>query len=93
MAKTTYKPRLKDKYSAEVIPALQKQFQYTSSMQVPKLKKICINQGIGDAVSDKKMIESAVKEMTTITGQKAVSTISKKDVASFKLRKGMPIGA
>jgi large subunit ribosomal protein L5 len=92
MAKTTYKPRLKDKYSAEVIPALQKQFQYTSSMQVPKLKKICINQGIGDAVSDKKMIESAVKEMTTITGQKAVPTYSTKDISNFKLRKGVAIG-
>ena len=92
MATTTYKPRLKGKYSDEVIPALQKQFQYSSPMQVPKLKKICINQGIGDAVSDKKMIESAVKEMTTITGQKAVPTYSTKDISNFKLRKGVAIG-
>lgn len=92
MATKTYQPRLKGKYSEEVIPALQKQFQYTSSMQVPKLKKICINQGIGDAVSDKKMIESAVKEMTTITGQKAVPTYSTKDISNFKLRKGVAIG-
>jgi large subunit ribosomal protein L5 len=92
MATTNYKPRLKGKYNEEVIPALQKQFQYTSSMQVPKLKKICINQGIGDAVSDKKMIESAVKEMTTITGQKAVPTYSTKDISNFKLRKGVAIG-
>lgn len=89
---TTYQPRLKGKYSAEVIPALQKKFEYSSPMQVPKLKKICINQGIGDAVSDKKMIESAVKEMTTITGQKAVPTYSTKDISNFKLRKGVAIG-
>src|SRR6476620_1845035 len=92
MATTTYKPRLKGKYAEEVIPALQKQFQYSSPMQVPKLKKICINQGIGDAVSDKKMIENAVKEMTTITGQKAVPTYSTKDISNFKLRKGVAIG-
>jgi large subunit ribosomal protein L5 len=92
MATTTYQPRLKGKYSKEVIPALQKQFQYTSSMQVPKLTKICVNQGIGDAVSDKKMIEAAVKEMTTITGQKAVPTYSTKDISNFKLRKGVAIG-
>ena len=92
MATTTYQPRLKGKYSEEVIPALQKQFQYTSAMQVPKLTKICINQGIGDAVSDKKMIESAVKEMTTISGQKAVPTYSTKDISNFKLRKGVAIG-
>lgn len=92
MATTTYHPRLKEKYAADVIPALQKQFQYKSAMQVPRLKKICINQGIGDAVSDKKMIESAVKEMTTITGQKAVPTYSTKDISNFKLRKGVAIG-
>ncbi len=92
MATTTYKPRLKEKYKAEVVPALQKQFQYTSSMQVPKLEKICINQGIGDAVSDKKLIESAIKEMTTITGQKAVPTYSTKDISNFKLRKGVAVG-
>ncbi|MDF2438159.1 MAG: rplE [Bacteroidota bacterium] len=87
-----YSPRLKDKYKADVIPALQKKYGYSSSMQVPKLEKICVNQGIGDAVSDKKLIEGAIKEMTTITGQKAVSTISKKDISNFKLRKGVPIG-
>ncbi len=92
MATTTYQPRLKAKYKAEVIPALQKQFQYTSSMQVPKLEKICINQGVGDAVSDKKLIESAVKEMTTVTGQKAVPTFSTKDISNFKLRKGVAVG-
>ena len=88
----TYQPRLKQKYKAEVIPALQKKFSYSSSMQVPKLEKICINQGIGDAVSDKKLIESSVKEMTMITGQKAVPTYSTKDISNFKLRKGVAIG-
>jgi large subunit ribosomal protein L5 len=88
----TYSPRLKDKYKTEIVENLKKQFQYTSSMQVPKLEKICINQGIGDAVSDKKLIESAVKEMTTITGQKAVATYSTKDISNFKLRKGVAIG-
>ena len=92
MATTTYQPRLKTKYKAEIVSALQKQFQYTSSMQVPKLEKICINQGVGDAVSDKKLIESAVKEMTTITGQKAVPTHSTKDISNFKLRKGVAVG-
>jgi large subunit ribosomal protein L5 len=88
----TYSPRLKDKYRGEVVPNLQKQFEYKSSMQVPKLEKICLNQGVGDAVADKKLIESAVKEMTTVTGQKAVATYSKKDISNFKLRKGVPIG-
>ena len=87
-----YSPRLKTKYRNEVVPALQKKFNFSSAMQVPKLLKICINQGVGDAVSDKKLIESAVKELTTITGQKAVATYSKKDIANFKLRKGVPIG-
>lgn len=89
---TTYQPRLKSKYKAEIVSALQKQFQYSSPMQVPKLEKICINQGVGDAVSDKKLIESAVKEMTTITGQKAVPTHSTKDISNFKLRKGVAVG-
>ncbi|NBU04739.1 MAG: 50S ribosomal protein L5 [Sphingobacteriia bacterium] len=93
MAKTTYQPRLKGKYRDEIVSTLQKQFQYTSTMQVPKLQKICINQGVGDAVSDKKLIESAVKEMTTISGQKAVATYSTKDISNFKLRKGVAIGA
>jgi large subunit ribosomal protein L5 len=92
MATTTYQPRLKSKYKAEIVSALQKQFQYSSPMQVPKLEKICINQGVGDAVSDKKLIESAVKEMTTITGQKAVPTHSTKDISNFKLRKGVAVG-
>lgn len=87
-----YSPRLKDKYKAEVVPALQKKFGYSSSMQVPKLQKICLNQGIGDAVSDKKLIDGAIAEMTTISGQKAVATTSKKDISNFKLRKGAPIG-
>lgn len=88
----TYSPRLKDRYKAEIVDNLKKQFQYTSAMQVPKLEKICINQGIGDAVSDKKLIESAVKEMTIIIGQKAVPTYSTKDISNFKLRKGVAIG-
>ncbi len=88
----TYSPRLKDKYKAEVAPALMKTFAYKSVMQVPKLEKICINQGLGDAVADKKIIEGAIKEMTTITGQKAVATYSKKDISNFKLRKGVAIG-
>ena len=88
----TYSPRLKEKYSADVISALLSKFGYKSSMQVPKLEKICLNQGIGDAVSDKKLIDGAIVEMTTISGQKAVPTVSKKDISNFKLRKGVPIG-
>src|ERR1700761_428879 len=87
-----YTPRLKNKCKADVIPALQKKYGYSSSMQVPKLQKICLNQGIGDAVSDKKLIEGAIKEMSSISGQKAVATISKKDISNFKLRKGVAIG-
>ena len=81
-----YVPRLKDKYSKQVVPALMKQFSYTSSMQVPVLEKICLNQGVGDAVADKKLIESAVKEMSTITGQKAVPTHSKKDMPALEIK-------
>lgn len=92
MATQTYQPRLKSKYKAEIIDNLKKEFQYNTVMQVPKLEKICINQGIGDAVSDKKLIESAIKELTTITGQKAVPTHSTKDISNFKLRKGVAIG-
>lgn len=88
-----YTPRLKSKYSEEIVGNLQKKYSYKSSMQVPKLLKICLNQGLGDAVSDKKMVEQACDEMTLITGQKAVATKSKKDISNFKLRKGMPIGA
>jgi large subunit ribosomal protein L5 len=92
MATKTYIPRLKTKYQKEMVPALKEQFKFRSVMQVPKLEKICINQGVGDAVSDKKLIDSAVKEMTTITGQKAVPTHSTKDISNFKLRKGVAIG-
>jgi len=87
-----YKPRLADKYKNDVAPALQKQFSYKSVMQVPKLQKIVLNQGLGSAVADKRMIETALTEMSTIAGQKAVATKSKKDISNFKLRKGMPIG-
>ena len=90
---STYSPRLKAKYVKEVAPALQKEFNYKSSMQVPRLVKINLNQGLGDAVGDKKIVDNAVVEMTTISGQKAVPTVSKKDISNFKLRKGMPIGA
>ncbi|MBI2270191.1 MAG: 50S ribosomal protein L5 [Bacteroidetes bacterium] len=92
MATAKYSPRLKEKYRKEVVPALQKKFNFSSPMQVPKLLKICVNQGVGEAVADKKLIEGAIKEMTMITGQKAVATYSKKDIANFKLRKGVPIG-
>jgi large subunit ribosomal protein L5 len=88
-----YTPRLKEKYHEEVVPSLKKEFGYKSPMQVPHLEKICINQGLGDAVADKKIIENAVEEMSAIAGQKAVPTYSKKDISNFKLRKGMPIGA
>ncbi|MBV6403572.1 MAG: 50S ribosomal protein L5 [Flavobacteriales bacterium] len=90
---STYSPRLKAKYVKEVAPALQKEFKYKSSMQVPRLVKINLNQGLGDAVGDKKIVDNAVVEMTTISGQKAVPTVSKKDISNFKLRRGMPIGA
>lgn len=87
-----YTARLREKYYAEVVPALKEQFQYKNTMQVPRLVKICINQGLGTAISDKKLIETGVVEMTSIAGQKAVSTKSRKDISNFKLRKGMPIG-
>lgn len=89
----SYMPRLKKQYREEVTIALKNKFAYTSVMQVPKLEKICINQGVGEAVTDKRLVESAVEEMTKITGQKANPTYSKKDISNFKLRKGMPIGA
>ncbi|MFA8299444.1 MAG: 50S ribosomal protein L5 [Hyphomicrobiales bacterium] len=88
----SYSPRLKNKYSEEVASNLMKQFDYKSTMQIPKLVKISINQGLGSAVADKKLIDSGVQELTQITGQKAVPTYSKKDISNFKLRKGMPIG-
>lgn len=85
-------PRLKAKYKSEVAVALQKRFSYKSNMQVPRLTKICINQGVGDATADKKIIDAVMAEMSTISGQKAVATFSKKDISNFKLRKGVPIG-
>ena len=87
-----YKPRLREKYTKEVVPALMAQFNYKSPMQVPRILKICINQGLGIAITDKKFIDSGINEMTMIAGQKAVATKSKKDISNFKLRKGMPIG-
>lgn len=87
-----HQPRLQKKYQEEIIPALTKKFAYKSVMQVPKLEKISINQGIGAALADKKLIDIGIAEMTAITGQKAVPTISKRDVSNFKLRKGSPIG-
>lgn len=87
-----YSPRLKDKYAKEIIPALTEQFKYTTVMQVPRLMKISVNQGLGTAIADKKLIDVGVTELSAITGQKAVATKSKKDISNFKLRKGMPIG-
>jgi large subunit ribosomal protein L5 len=87
-----YTPNLNTKYRAEVIPALMKEFSYKSVMQVPKLEKIVINQGVGQAVADKKIVETALNELTNITGQKALATKSKKDISNFKLRKDVAIG-
>ncbi|TDI75840.1 MAG: 50S ribosomal protein L5 [Bacteroidetes bacterium] len=87
-----YTPRLKDEYKSRIIKALKDEFGYKNVMQVPKLETIVLSRGVGNAVADKKLIEYAVDELTNITGQRAVATISKKDVANFKLRKGMPIG-
>jgi len=87
-----YVPNLKKKYKEEIIPSLTKQFSYTSVMQVPRLEKIVINQGVGQAVSDKKLIDSAQQEITAIAGQKAITRMSTKDISNFKLRKKMPIG-
>lgn len=88
----TYTPRLKTKYREEIRTALKEKFQYKSIMQVPKLEKIAISQGVGGATADKKLIENAIAELTMITGQQAIAAKSKKDVSNFKLRKGMPIG-
>ncbi|MBQ3881390.1 MAG: 50S ribosomal protein L5 [Bacteroidales bacterium] len=87
-----YVPTLKKVYKEEIVPALMKQFSYTTVMQAPKLVKITINEGVGDATQDKKLVEEAAEELSLITGQKAVITSSTKDVSNFKLRKGMPIG-
>jgi large subunit ribosomal protein L5 len=89
----SYQPRLKQEYKDRIMANLKEEFGYTSIMQVPKLEKIVLSRGVGAAVADKKLIDHAVDELTQITGQKAISTLSKKDVATFKLRKGMPIGA
>ncbi len=89
----TYVPRLKVKYAEEIRKALQEKFQYKSIMQVPKLEKIVVSQGVGAATADKKLIDNAIAELTLITGQQAVATKSKKDISNFKLRKGMPVGA
>ncbi len=86
-------PRLKEKYLKEIAPGLKQKFQYKSVMQVPKIEKICINKGIGAAVADKKLIDVGLEEITTITGQKAVATRSKKDISNFKLRNDQAIGA
>ncbi|MCU0442529.1 MAG: 50S ribosomal protein L5 [Bacteroidia bacterium] len=88
-----YTPRLKETYTSKVVPALKEKYAYKNVMQVPKLVKICLNQGVGAAVADKKLVDQAVEEMTTISGQKAVSTKSKKAISNFKLRENLPIGA
>jgi len=89
----SYSPRLHGKYNDEIIPALMKEFNYKSVMQVPKLVKITINQGVGAAITDKKLLDATAEELSLITGQKSVKTYSKKDISNFKLRKGMGIGA
>jgi len=85
-------PKLKTEYIEKIVPALVDKFSYSSSMQAPKLKKVCLNQGVGKATADKKLIDQAIEEMTLISGQKAVPAKSKKDISNFKLRKGMPVG-
>jgi len=87
-----YTPRLKKKYQEEIIPALMKEFSYKNVMQVPKLTKIAVNQGLGTAIVDKKLIDTGIEEMSNITGQRAVASKSKKDISNFKLRRDMPIG-
>jgi large subunit ribosomal protein L5 len=87
-----YKPRLREKYANEIVPALMTQFEYKSPMQVPRINKICLNQGLGVAITDRKFIDSGINEMSMISGQKAVSTKSRKDISNFKLRRGMAIG-
>jgi len=93
MADVAYVPSLQKKYKEEIVATLFKEFKYTSVMQVPKLTKITINEGVGSATQDKKLVEVAQQELTTITGQKAIQTVSRKDISNFKLRRGMPIGA
>ena len=89
----SYQPRLKTKYREEIVPRLMEQFKYNSIMQVPKITKVCINQGIGGATADKKLVDNALEELSFIAGQKAVPTKAKKSVSNFKLREGMTIGA
>lgn len=89
----SYIPRLQTQYAEEIVPKLKERFEYKSVMQVPSITKICLNQGLGKAIADKKVVEYATDEMSRIVGQKAVRTISTKDVSNFKLRKGMPIGS
>lgn len=93
MSTNKYIPRLATKYKNDVVPALVKKFSYSTVMQAPKLEKICLNRGVNGAVTDKKLVDIALDELTTISGQKAVATMSKKDISNFKLRKNMPIGA
>lgn len=92
MENGVYIPRLRKQYKDEVVPALMKKFGYKTVMQCPRLVKICLNQGVKGSVADKKLIDDAIEEMTKVTGQKAVPTLSKKDISNFKLRKHMPIG-
>lgn len=89
----SYIPRLKTKYREEIAPKLMEEFQYKSVMEVPRVIKVSINQGLGDATGDKKLVDNAINEITTITGQKAVPTYARKSISNFKLREGMPIGA
>ena len=89
----SYVPRLQTQYAEEIVPSLKERFEYKSVMQVPRVTKICLNQGLGKAIADKKIVEYSTEEMTRVAGQKAVKTISTKDVSNFKLRKGMPIGS
>ena len=93
IAQIGYVPSLEKKYKEEIVDKLMKEFKYSSVMQVPKLTKITINEGVGSATQDKKLVDVAQAELTTITGQKAVQTVSRKDISNFKLRRGMPIGA
>src|SRR4029079_5583577 len=88
-----YTPRLAEKYKKDVVPALMKKFSYKTVMQAPRLTKICVNRGVNGAVADKKLVDVSIDELTQVTGQKAVATMSKKDISNFKLRKNMPIGA
>jgi len=89
----SYQPRLKKEFNERIVPSLKEEYSYKNIMMVPKLEKIVVSRGVGEAVADKKLVDQAVEELSQITGQRAVATLSKKDVATFKLRKGMPIGA